>query len=712
MAGKKYGGEPMRTHDGAIRVNDISLLEHTLPSRKHKASSQDTVAPNVSDCFPSLFRLFYAEDGYTTISVAVALLLSLSLIFSLANIHSMSTHAADVQEVADACALAGSNCVAAFSTIVQVLDACVLSLGLCGMIVLAVGIVVSAIPFLRVYAAPIISAAHHIFQARATFAKSAYTGVAKLEQALPYIIAYNSASCAYANNTQHSPYVGMAIAYPFSSQSDFSALTKEIDDTNMAEDAKKLEESTQKQEEAQKKADEAKKRAWEADCVDKPSCMKSRVSKLSHIPDTENPSYTLEAWNFEYARMRALKYYQTRATQELPHSKTPDEYVRSCARKKFYMYAYAQLLKSHCNEDEPVDIALPMFPHNRKTLRATTLYTQKMWPCCSEGGKLVAYCDESKCPTSPSVYVSLQDIERGHAKPASQYGMSLKAMGSVASASTHISNGFEHYWKKVVEASAEYQDQMKKIEELEQTKETSAQDAHATYESALQALALGRPTFCPPGAYGCIAFVTRPSQLHTPDLLGNSFSSSATLPAGIALGAACLAPDEHTDNNDVLVRMADAINAQQFPLAATLIGNICSLWSGLLSAYGSAYANLSSFADDIFAGISDLGGSRVAGWLKSKISETIGGFGFEPVDLRVRKPVRVNSRYILARAGKDGLGELRSWITELPRDPTRLKAQIKEKIYSILGKQFTMADLPILGGSGSIPLSIDIDRLL
>lgn len=712
MDGKKYGDEHMSNHNPTINVNEIFSLNNTPTRGFYDPMCMDEKTSDSMDIVPSVFQLFYTEDGYTTISVAVALLLSLSLIFSLSSIHYMSTHAADVQEVADACALAGSNCVAAFSTIVQVLDACVLSLGLCGMIVLAVGIVVSAIPFMRAFAPPIISAAHHIFQARATFAKSAYTGVAKLEKALPYIIAYNSASCAYANNTQHSPYVGMAIAYPFSSKSDFSALTKEIDDASMAEDAKKLEETTGEQEEAQKKADEAKRRAWEADCVDEPSCMRSRVSKLSLLSDANNPSYTFEAWKFEYARTRALRYYQARASQELPHSKTPDEYVRSCARKKFYMYAHAQLLKSHCKEDNPVDIALPMLPHNRKTLRATTLYSQKMWPCCSEKGKLVVYCDASKCPKSPSTFVSLEDIEQERATPAAQYGMSLKAMGSVASASTHISNGFEHYWKKVVEASAEYQIQIKKIEELERAKETSARDAHATYEHALQALALGRPSFCPPGAYGCIAFVTRPSQLRTPDMLGGSFSSSAILPAGIALGAACLAPDEHTDNNDVLVRMADAINSQQFPLTATLIGNICSLWSKLLSAYGAAYANLSTIADDIFAGITNLGGSRVAGWLKSKISETIGGFGFEPVDLRVRKPVRVNSRYVLARAGKGSLGELRTWITALPQDPTRLKAQIKEKIYSMVGERFTMADLPILGGNGSIPLSIDIERLL
>ena len=85
------------------------------------------------------------EDGYTTISVALCLLLSLVLVFSLVSIHTLSSRAADIQEVSDAVAMSGSNCVAAYTTIVQLIDACVLSLGLSGMLVYAAGLVLSLI---------------------------------------------------------------------------------------------------------------------------------------------------------------------------------------------------------------------------------------------------------------------------------------------------------------------------------------------------------------------------------------------------------------------------------------------------------------------------------------------------------------------------------------------------------------------------------------
>ena len=89
---------------------------------------------------------FCDEQGSTTVASAVAILVSLALVFSLANVQWASSHAADVQVVADAGALAGANVVAAYVTIAQILDALVLSMGLIGLLTMAVGLVLSAIP--------------------------------------------------------------------------------------------------------------------------------------------------------------------------------------------------------------------------------------------------------------------------------------------------------------------------------------------------------------------------------------------------------------------------------------------------------------------------------------------------------------------------------------------------------------------------------------
>ena len=98
------------------------------------------------------------EGGYTSVAVALALLVSLSLVCSLVSVAWVQNRSADVQSVADSAALAGANVVAAYSTVATTLDACVLTLGLAGMVTLGAGLVVSAVPGLSTVGAETIAA--------------------------------------------------------------------------------------------------------------------------------------------------------------------------------------------------------------------------------------------------------------------------------------------------------------------------------------------------------------------------------------------------------------------------------------------------------------------------------------------------------------------------------------------------------------------------
>ena len=74
-----------------------------------------------ADCRVYVLDAFIdGEGGYTTVAVAVALLMSIALAFGVAAAQWSHARAADVQEVADAAAMSGENCVAAFSTVAQV----------------------------------------------------------------------------------------------------------------------------------------------------------------------------------------------------------------------------------------------------------------------------------------------------------------------------------------------------------------------------------------------------------------------------------------------------------------------------------------------------------------------------------------------------------------------------------------------------------------
>ena len=133
----------------------------------------DGVCARLGFCIQSYVR---DDGGYTTLAMALALLVSLTLAFGVAAAHWSLARAADVQEVADATAMAGENCVAAYSTVAQVLDACVLTMGLTGAVVCGAALVVSAIPPLQAHAAAIMDLGRNILQARKDFSRSAAQG--------------------------------------------------------------------------------------------------------------------------------------------------------------------------------------------------------------------------------------------------------------------------------------------------------------------------------------------------------------------------------------------------------------------------------------------------------------------------------------------------------------------------------------------------------
>lgn len=218
---------------------------------------------------------------------------------------------------------------------------------------------------------------------------------------------------------------------------------------------------------------------------------------------------------------------------------------------------------------------------------------------------------------------------------------------------------------------------------------------------------------CPPGAYGCIAFVIRSSELKAPDNLVSSFTSSAQLPGGIALSAAALAPDATDSQNAVLKRTAEEVKKLDLPLASPILSSLCTLWADLLENYGSLYDHIGSITDGVFRSLSFSGNSKVGMWLKHKLGEVITSFGFEPVDLRLLKPVRVNSQYVLHKADLSQNDQLRAWIEKMPRDPQTFKKRYLEKLKKFLGDDsFTIAQIPKLGSEESYPIRLDLSFLL
>ena len=84
---------------------------------------------------------------------------------------------------------------------------------------------------------PIMDAGRKVLDARRGFARSSARGLKMLEEGLPALIMCNSASCAAANSQGGMRYVGTAIPFPQTSQSDYSFLESEVTSEEMGEDA-------------------------------------------------------------------------------------------------------------------------------------------------------------------------------------------------------------------------------------------------------------------------------------------------------------------------------------------------------------------------------------------------------------------------------------------------------------------------------------------
>lgn len=90
--------------------------------------------------------LFWAEEGFSTVGMVLALLISISLIFTAARVYEINSCSSRVQEVADAAALAAENTVGEFYLVAGICDAVLLSLSLTTAGCLGLSVVCACVP--------------------------------------------------------------------------------------------------------------------------------------------------------------------------------------------------------------------------------------------------------------------------------------------------------------------------------------------------------------------------------------------------------------------------------------------------------------------------------------------------------------------------------------------------------------------------------------
>lgn len=659
-------------------------------------------------------ELFIEDGAYTTVAAAVAMLMVLALVFSATLAVWSSSRASDVQVSADATALAGANVVASYHTVATVLDACVLSMGLAGFTMAGTGLVGLLVPGAHVAAGKTLDAGVRMLKARNSFAESASRGLEKLEGSLPYLVAANGTRACTAQNTELVTYTGTALAMPRESASSFPALEGPAVETEGLEQAgERLNEAARELAAASEDTAEAKERAWLADCGREGMSMQERAAKLSGISAMQNPDYASSlTWDPQVGIERARTYYRWRYEHDEPEGQGVEARADAAARHAFYDYALGRLERMEIAErDGRVTAELELLPKNTDEARATTLYTDAVWPTTMEDDGLTLHF-AADCPGATGAagpLGSLRDIEVGAVTECPTCRFGIGDVGKVPAASTAIDNGFEYHLREYTLALEDYVACRNRELELERATQGEAEHAGNTFEEAIEGLSSGRPRIAPPGRSGCVALVVQ-DEIEAPEGLQSSFAAAQDVGPRAAVAAATLKTDAATRENNVLATFFSGLEERVGADGpAGLVDGVMDLWGDLLIAYGDMSGALEELTGDLLGGLRDLGAGPVASWLGDRIEGIVGALGLEPVDLSLQKPVLADSSRVLEDAGATGVVDVQEMLRSIPAgtcDPDAILRAIGYEVGAYIESlEFTVAEVPLPGG-GSIPITV------
>ena len=666
------------------------------------------------------------DGGFSTVGVALALLISLSLVFAGAQVYRVQSVAAEIQEVADAAALAADNVVAEYYLVARVCDALVLSLSLTGIVVLGMGVAALCSPISAPVGSTLIDAGRKVLKARDRFARRAASGLDKLQKAIPFLTSAAAYRVAAANkDAGGSPYLGIALAFPFEGKevsagdgAGSGSLVNAIDDA-----ADELTRAGEEAEKAAKDAKSAKERGYQADCGANPGyCLFERAASLAHLQGSSNPYFSsVETWGFSVALNRAKAYYPARLAAESPESDSLDDQVNSALRKRFYEYAAQAVGEGHVVESgDTFEADFPLLPKNTAEMKETRLYTDAVYPVTVNESGLREMHAWDGCPRAAGA------IERGSLAQREGEGHSLcpaceftaDSLGAVAAASSSINNGFEYHYRIIAQAAQEYEEVRKKYDPKAQRVRTIAGTLFDRARDALHGMASQRIVVAPPGRFGVVSIVMSTGVLSSHGWLGSRFISDAgDLGTRVAIAGATLVSDSSEQGRTVISSILDGVRNRTDSRLLGVLAGVMDVWSAALFAYADGQTRLGDAIDELDSRLALGSESRLGLWSAAEFSKAMESVGLQPAELDAPKPVVVNTAHILNADGGEvsarllGVKRVASNLTgstALEGAVAYLERQAAQSVEDFDG-EITIAEIDIAGeGSPTIPLVLTL----
>ena len=598
--------------------------------------------------------IFFEEDGFSTLGMAVALLVTLSLVFSTAQVYRVSSVSASVQDVADAAALAAENEVAEFMIAVRVCDAVVLTLSLTCAVSYGLGVVALCVPPLSDLGADLVKLGGEVLKARDSFAEKAASGLNRLQEALPFLAAASAASIGDANSQGAFPsrYCAIAVLVPAKGETLEVKSSSALSSAKETVDAKadELKRASEEAERAAEKANEVKLRAFARDCGDTPAyCMYERAQSLSGISSAQNPLFhSVDAWSFSVALDRARAYYAFRLKEEAPVSDSIDEQAGSALRKVFYRFASNELSRGYVRESEDAfDAHFPHLPRNTQEMKETSLYTGAIFPLGGDGSGGVGLHAWEGCPLAGGVgFGSIAQMESGNYATCPYCKFTAASLGKVAAASSSIPNGFEYHYSSVAQAVDEYAKARDALDEASKAAKGQAKEMLGACRDALAEAANVRLRANPPGSKGAISLVANTQAAPASTGFESSFVADAgSLGVRAAVSGATLLEEEGGEGETVIASLLDGF-AQDGGGAVGAARVVLDCWSFLLGAYSSGQQALTSAVKEALDSLPLSSASGLGTWAASKLSGFVADLGLEPANTKVLKAVLVNTSLV------------------------------------------------------------------
>ena len=605
-------------------------------------------------------RLIDDDGGFTGLAVAVASALVLLLVAQAVGVQWAQSSGAEIQYVADAAALSAGAVVANWVQIVYLVDACVVSMSLVGVLVLLVGTVLACIPATVTLSESVVDAGRRVLDARDSFAQSSLVALDTIQNALPLVAQAQAMAVAQAQGQRSDSSIEcIAVPFPLTSAT-VSKRSSVIDDQAVADLSEQVVGLTLEASVASADAERALEAAWRADCIDDPHSARERASALASVPGSMNPHYaSVEGWSFGVALDRARAYYRSRILNEAPATSSIEDRVRSRARLEFYSYAREILASGHAPRtgDLSAGLDVPLLPRNTSDMRRTHLYTRSKFPVSVGSGGSTLHVDEA-CPAigadAGAGVGSFAAIDSGSLLRCEVCRWSIERVGEAPAASTSIDNGFEFHYRAIALAAQRYGEAASRARELSRQGKALVEGETDRFVDAIARLGAERFEPRPAGRDGVVVIAFDPSprsfsRLGVDARIGSRFAIS---------GAKSVDEDPeygHTMMASAFDRLLDQGEGSVGSPVGAILRPAVTLWGDALLAYSHGSEALIGAAESLLAAVPGVGG-ELADWAGALVRDVVEAAGLGPASLSIPRPRIVNTAHILETEPSIGAG--------------------------------------------------------